>query len=160
MIIKIAKKEFTALLRDGRFRLTGLVIFALLIVSFLVGWDYFQKTSSERAAVQETNYEQWLNQGKRNAHSATHYGLYAFKPLLPLAFADKGLDGYTGTAIFLESHKQNEAKLRPAKDAAAAHSRITPTAERLTSTPSKIRMSKVRSCCRRTEIISRTRPEL
>ena len=68
--------------------------------------------------MQESSYEQWLNQGRRNAHSATHYGIYVFKPLLPLALIDKGTDGYTGTSIFLESHKQNESKLRPAKDIA------------------------------------------
>jgi ABC-2 type transport system permease protein len=119
MISLIAKKEFLEIIRDGRFRRTGLVVLLLLTGSILTGWSFFQKTKTERAAVQDSAYEQWLGQGKRNAHSATHYGLYVFKPLLPLSFADKGIDDYAGTAIFLESHKQNEAKLRPAKDSAS-----------------------------------------
>ena len=116
MIKEIAKREFTDLARDGRFRLTSFIVFALLIISFLVGWNYYESAARERTAMQESSYEQWLNQGKRNAHSATHYGIYVFKPLLPLAFIDKGIDGYTGTSTFLESHRQNESKLRPAKD--------------------------------------------
>ena len=116
MIKEIAKREFTDLARDGRFRLTSFIVFALLIVSFLVGWNNYESAARERTVMQESSYEQWLNQGKRNAHSATHYGIYVFKPLLPLAFIDKGIDGYTGTSIFLESHRQNESKLRPAKD--------------------------------------------
>lgn len=118
MIKEIAKREFTELTRDGRFHLTSLTVFALLVISFFVGWNYYESGNRERTAMQDSSYEQWLNQGKRNAHSATHYGIYVFKPLLPLAFIDKGIDGYIGTSIFLESHKRNESKLRPAKDIA------------------------------------------
>lgn len=118
MILKIAKKEFVEIVRDGRMRRAGLIVFALLGISLLTGWFYFQRTNAERVSAQNSAYEQWLNQGKRNAHSATHYGMYAFKPLLPLAFVDKGIDAFEGTTIFLESHKRGESKLRPAKDAA------------------------------------------
>ncbi len=118
MISDIANKEFTEIVRDGRFRLTSLIVFVLLVISCAVGWNYYDTSARERSAMQESSYEQWLGQGRRNAHSATHYGIYVFKPLLPLALIDKGTDGYTGTSIFLESHKQNESKLRPAKDIA------------------------------------------
>lgn len=118
MISEIANKEFTETVRDGRFWLTSLIVFVLLVVSCVVGWNYYETNARERSAMQESSYEQWLNQGRRNAHSATHYGIYVFRPLLPLALIDKGTDGYTGTSIFLESHKQNESKLRPAKDIA------------------------------------------
>ncbi len=73
---------------------------------------------AERAAAQHTSYEQWLEQGERNAHSATHYGIYVFKPLSTLALVDPGLDRVTGTATFLESHKRNLLALRPARDSA------------------------------------------
>lgn len=118
MIKEIAKKELAELTRDGQFRLMSLIVLTLLLISFFVGWSYYESSARERTAMQDSSYEQWLNQGKRNAHSATHYGIHVFKPLLPLAFVDKGINGYTGTSIFLESHKKNESKLRPAKDIA------------------------------------------
>lgn len=119
MIWKIAQKDLIEMWRDGRFRTAALILFALLAASMLGGWKYAHETKVERSAAQDTTYDQWLNQGKRNAHSATHFGMYAFKPLSALAFVDKGVDGYTGTAVFMESHKQNEFLLRPAKDTAS-----------------------------------------
>ena len=62
---------------------------------------------------------QWLNQTKKNPHSAAHYGVYAFKPKSPLAIVDTGIDPYMGVAVWLEAHKQNEFKYRPAQDRTA-----------------------------------------
>jgi len=55
-------------------------------------------------------------QGTRNAHSETHYGIYAFTPASPLALVDPGVDRFTGTMVFLESHKRNEFLVPPARD--------------------------------------------
>lgn len=119
MIVKIAKKEFTEMWRDGRFRVAAVIIFALLLVSLAIGFKQYREMRADRAAAQEAAYDQWLNQGERNPHSAAHYGMYAFKPLSALAFVDRGTENYTGTAIFLEAHKQNEFRFRPAKDTAS-----------------------------------------
>ncbi len=43
MIGEIAKKEFIELTRDGRFRLTSLIVFSLLVISFLVGIAVFRR---------------------------------------------------------------------------------------------------------------------
>ena len=58
-------------------------------------------------------------QPKKNPHSAAHYGVYAFKPKSPLALVDTGIDPYMGVAVWLEAHKQNEFKYRPAQDRTA-----------------------------------------
>ena len=63
--------------------------------------------------------QQWLGQTKKNPHSAAHYGVYAFKPKSPLAIVDTGIDPYMGVAVWLEAHKQNEFKYRPAQDRTA-----------------------------------------
>ncbi len=52
-------------------------------------------------------------------YSAAHYGVYAFKPKSPLAIVDSGIDPYTCVAVWLEAHKQNEFKYRPAQDRTA-----------------------------------------
>jgi len=60
-----------------------------------------------------------VNQPKKNPHSAAHYGVYAFKPKSQLAMVDSGIDPYMGVAVWLEAHRQNEFKYRPAQDRTA-----------------------------------------
>jgi ABC-2 type transport system permease protein len=119
MILKIARKEMTEMMRDGRFRIAGAIVFTLLAGALLLGWRHYREVSAQHAAAQRASRQQWLSQGKKNPHSAAHYGVYAFKPKLPLMMVDRGTDPYTGVAVWLEAHKQNEFKYRPAQDATA-----------------------------------------
>lgn len=119
MILRIARKEMTEMVRDGRFRAAGAIVFALLAGALLLGWQHYREVSAQHAAAQKATREQWVGQGKKNPHSAAHYGIYAFKPKVPLTMVDRGTDPYTGVAVWLEAHKQNEFKYRPAQDATA-----------------------------------------
>ena len=120
MIRHIVRKEFTDVLRDGRFRWCSILVGALLLVSLGHGWVQARSAHEERAAAQATAREHWETQGEKNPHSAAHYGIYAFKPRLALSFVDEGVDPYTGTSVWLEAHRQNDFLLRPAQDATAA----------------------------------------
>ena len=120
MIRHIVRKEFTDVLRDGRFRWCSILVGALLLVSLGHGWVQARSAQQERAAAQATAREHWESQGEKNPHSAAHYGIYAFKPRLALSFVDEGVDPYTGTSVWLEAHRQNDFLLRPAQDATAA----------------------------------------
>jgi ABC-2 type transport system permease protein len=117
MILRIAQKEITETLRDGRFRASAAIVFTLLAASLLLGWRHHAEVSAQHNAARQSTRNQWLNQGKKNPHSAAHYGVYAFKPNSPLALVDHGTNDYTGVAVWLEAHKQNEFKYRPAQDA-------------------------------------------
>jgi ABC-2 type transport system permease protein len=117
MTLTIARKEMTEMLRDGRVRWTGGLILLLLAVALTAGWQRHQEISRQHTMAQEATRQHWLTQGKKNPHSAAHYGIYAFKPKLPLALLDTGTEPYTGVAAWLEAHKQNEFKYRPAQDA-------------------------------------------
>lgn len=119
MILRIARKEMTEMVRDGRFRAAGAIVFTLLAGALLLGWQNYREVSAQHAAAQKATRDQWLGQGKKNPHSAAHYGIYAFKPKVPLTMVDRGTDPYTGVAVWLEAHKQNEFKYRPAQDATA-----------------------------------------
>jgi len=119
MIAAIARKEFLEAWRDGRFRLAGVVILALLGVALLLAWQQARLARTERAAAAALERENWLNQGEKNSHAAGHYGVYAFKPPAPLAVLDRGLEPYVGTTVFLEAHRQNQAAFLPAQDATA-----------------------------------------
>ena len=116
----IVRKEFTDVLRDGRFRWCSVLVGALLLISLGHGWVQARSAQQEHAAAQATARDHWESQGEKNPHSAAHYGIYAFKPRLALSFVDEGVDPYTGTSVWLEAHRQNDFLLRPAQDATAA----------------------------------------
>lgn len=113
----IARHEIRNQLRDGRFRWSGITILILLLFSLLAGFDQHQRVVTEREEVQRTMRQQWLEQGEKNPHSAAHFSIYAFRSPLPLAFFDRGVEPYTGSAIWLEAHYRNEAVYSPARDA-------------------------------------------
>ena len=119
MISRIARKELTEMLRDGRFRLLAGMVLAISLLSLAAGWKNYSALSRQHAAAQSATRAQWLGQDKKNPHSAAHYGVYAFKPKSQLAMIDTGVDPYMGVAVWLEAHKQNDFKFRPAQDRTA-----------------------------------------
>lgn len=115
----IARKEMTETWRDGRFRLAAAVVFTLLAGALLLGWRQYRDLRAQHEFAQQATRQQWLAQGKKSPHSAAHYGVYAFKPKVPLSLVDRGTDPYTGQAVWLEAHKMNEFRYRAAQDATA-----------------------------------------
>lgn len=119
MITKIAYKEFIETLRDRRFFVSALIVGGLLLAALALGWQHSSQVRRQHEAAEAATRRQWLNQGEKGPHSAAHYGVYAFKPQMPLSFVDRGIEAYTGAAVWLEAHKQNEFRYRPAQDQTA-----------------------------------------
>lgn len=117
MILHIAKKEILEMRKDGRFQAASAIVLGLLCLSVAIGWQQYRAINLQHEQARAQTREQWLAQGKKNPHSAAHYGVYAFKPKSPLSLIDRGADNYTGVAVWLEAHKQNEFKYKPARDA-------------------------------------------
>ncbi|MDH3619909.1 MAG: DUF3526 domain-containing protein [Gammaproteobacteria bacterium] len=120
MIRTVAAKEFRALARDPRVRLTAVILVLMLLVSLLSAISRFADVSQERAAAQALINEQWANQGEKNPHAAAHYGIYAIRPVTPLSFFDTGITSFAGVSIWLEAHRRNLPGARPADDNTAA----------------------------------------
>ena len=119
MTLRIARKEFVEMLRDGRFRVLAVMVLAISALSFAAGWKHYVDVQRQHLQAQQDTRAQWLNQPARNPHSAAHYGMYAFKPKSRLSMVDTGIDPYVGVAAWLEAHKQNEFRYRPAQDRTA-----------------------------------------
>ncbi len=117
MIKRIASREILETTRDGRFRISAAIVLGLLAISLAMGWKHYEDVRKQHEAAQRATRQNWLDQGVKNPHSAAHYGVYAFKPKSPLSLVDQGTDAYTGVAVWLEAHKQDEFRYKPAQDA-------------------------------------------
>jgi ABC-2 type transport system permease protein len=119
MIFTIARKEFTEIVRDGRFRWISAIVLMLLAGALVSGWQEVRAARQAIVAARAAEDAVWLDQGPRNPHSAAHFGRYAFKPTPALSYVDRGIHRYLGTAVWLEAHWQNPFQLREAEDRAA-----------------------------------------
>lgn len=120
MIATVAAKEFRALSRDPRVRITAALLIVMLSVSLVSAFLRYADVSQEREAAQALINEQWTNQGEKNPHAAAHYGIYAIRPVTPLSFFDTGITQFSGVSIWLEAHRRNLPGGRPADDNTAA----------------------------------------
>ena len=96
--------------RRTRLATTVLVVGLLLtLASLLVNTLQQIEASHEREHLQHSAEERFLEQPDRHPHRMVHYGHYVFRTPSPLSIVEPGVDAYTGTAIFLEGHRQNSA---------------------------------------------------
>ncbi|NOT27640.1 MAG: DUF3526 domain-containing protein [Acidobacteria bacterium] len=124
MIARIARKEMVEMFRDGRFHLAAGIIGVLLLASLAAGWKQYADLKTQHETAQRAERANWLGQKPKNPHQGAHYGVYAFKPKSQLSMVDTGVDPYVGVAVYLEAHKQNEFKFRPAQDASTSIQRF------------------------------------
>lgn len=107
-ILRIARNEWTGLLRSSRWRLLLIGLGALLMITGVVGHVEHQRDLEQRAEARREVRAQWDNMGPSNPHGAAHFGTYAFKPAGALAALDPGTNPVTGNALRLEGHVQND----------------------------------------------------
>lgn len=105
---RIARNEWTGLLRSMRWRMLLLGMAALLAINGLIGHAEHVRDRAQRAEAAREMRAQWDAMGPSNPHGAAHFGTYAFKPPGVLAALDPGVQSVTGNALRLEGHVQNE----------------------------------------------------
>jgi ABC-2 type transport system permease protein len=113
-VLRVARREVVAMLRDGRFRLASILMMVVLAVSAYSGWRGSLQEAELRERTMHSFREEWEGQQEKNPHSAGHFGTYVLKPAPSLAGIEPGLDPYIGRLIFLEAHIRNDFVHRPA----------------------------------------------
>lgn len=109
VVAMIARDELRHLARN-RVALTGAVMLALLAaVAAVTSFAQARATDALRGRYQAQADERFKTQPDRHPHRVVHYGHFVFRPLGPLAAFDPGVDPFTGSAMFLEGHRQNSA---------------------------------------------------
>lgn len=116
MMRAIVRKELRAIVRDGRFAVLALSLGLLLVGLLVASTQQHQRLAEEKVEVAALVREQWDVQGDKHPHRGAHFGLYALRPDAPLAGIDPGLDPYLGQALWLEPHRRNLMRFRPAAD--------------------------------------------
>jgi ABC-2 type transport system permease protein len=106
---RVAREEWRWMAR-GRVALLGVVLLTILsAVAAVTAHDQRRVAQAERSRYQAEANRQFANQPDRHPHRVAHYGHLLFRPLDPLAAFDPGIDPFTGSLLFLEAHRRNEA---------------------------------------------------
>lgn len=111
-----ARQELLALRRDHRAWAAAGALLVLLAAAFVSGDQTRRAYERARTQAQDASHRQWLAQGTKNAHSAAHFSVYAFRPLPELAPFEPGLHAVLGTTVYLEAHKANDLRDAPDED--------------------------------------------
>lgn len=118
--LAIAAKDLREATGDGRAWLAWLLAVGALAIAALHGWSTWRQAEAERSAVSALVRMQWETQGEKNPHSGAHFGQYVFKPAGVPALVDPGVNAEAGRAIWLDPHRRNLARFKPAEDGSPA----------------------------------------
>lgn len=108
-MLPIFKNEWKAFLRNKIFLFFSLFFVLILIITTYFGILQNNQQIINQKSAQDHIRKQWDEMGPYNAHSAAHFGTYAFKPNSILSNLDEGVNAVTGVVLRLEGHKQNDA---------------------------------------------------
>ena len=72
MIAAIARKEFSEIVRDGRFKWTAGIMALLLLTAMAAGYQKYSAYMDMQGLSQDRSNAQWLNQGDKNPHAGAH----------------------------------------------------------------------------------------
>ncbi|MCI5048473.1 MAG: DUF3526 domain-containing protein [Aquisalinus sp.] len=127
-LLIIASDEWRYWSRSKLGAAAAILAFILICVSVFATTNQVAAEKETREALQLKAEEIFRSQPDRHPHRMVHYGHYVFRTPAPLAKLDPGVDPYTGTAIFLEGHRQNSATFSASYDGAQAgpFARLTP----------------------------------
>jgi len=116
MMWRLIRKEWTAAIRDRRIVLMAGVVTVLIVSAVAVRMRAASVLQRDRTAAAAQFRGEWLAQGRKDAHSAAHFGTFVWKPVGLLNVLDVGTDNFTGSSISLVAHQQSDAAFSRAGD--------------------------------------------
>jgi ABC-2 type transport system permease protein len=114
-VIRIAREEWRALARNRAGVIATALLIVLVLAATFVSLERRAVVDADRTRYQAGTDRDFDQQPARHPHRMVHYGQFVFRPLPPFAFFDAGVDGFTGTTVFLEGHRQNSANFAEAR---------------------------------------------
>jgi ABC-2 type transport system permease protein len=115
-VIVAARIMLVQLWRDRRLPVAFGVLLALAATSILLDRLRAAEVERDRLVAERLDQQTFESQGARNPHSVAHFSRFAFRPRLAIAALDPGVSSYTGTAVWMEAHRQHVAGARPGED--------------------------------------------
>jgi ABC-2 type transport system permease protein len=112
----VAGKDRRELLRDWRLVVVGVLMVLLAITAIATAYARVSAYESDRVAAEAQDRQTWLSQGARNPHGAAHFSSWALRPMTAMSLLEPGVTPYAGSGIWMEAHKQNVSRFRPAQD--------------------------------------------
>lgn len=119
----LLRKEVWAIVRDGRLVTLAVALLVILAGALHASSLREHEQTRERTEIERITRQQWDNQGHQPPHRGAHFGIYVFQPKAPLSVIDPGILDYVGQALWLEPHRRNFMRFRPAVDA-PPHTRL------------------------------------
>ncbi|MBY0507192.1 MAG: ABC transporter permease subunit [Bryobacteraceae bacterium] len=116
MILSIVLKEWKEFWRDRGLRLIVLGYLAVYAVSLLVSAVQFLRYEHDRVVAEKSARESWINQGEKNPHAATYFGLVTFPKRSALSILEPGALPYLGVAAYLRTGERTDFVDLPARD--------------------------------------------
>lgn len=119
----LLRKEIRAIVRDGRLTVLAIALLLILIGSLYASNARQQNLAREKTRIEQITRQQWDTQGKQHPHRGAHFGHYVFQPDAALSVINPGIADHVGQALWLEPHRRNFMRFRPAVDA-PPHARL------------------------------------
>jgi ABC-2 type transport system permease protein len=111
---RIARHELRLAWRTRVVAVLGILLALIVAGAAAAGDARVRRDANQGARFQALVDRQWKEQPDRHPHRVSHYGFLLFRPRAPLSSFDSGVESFSGSALFLEAHRQNSANFADA----------------------------------------------
>jgi ABC-2 type transport system permease protein len=108
MILQLIRHEWRQWFRNTQMTWVTVALFVISTIALVVQTSYYSELLTRRSEAQAASRKAWLTQGEKHPHMAAHFGNYAYKQPAAFYCFDAGVTPFTGSAVYLEPHRQND----------------------------------------------------
>lgn len=116
MVRTVFLNEILLQLRDKRIVLTVGILCFILLSTTIMGWQQYLNHQASNTNFAQEIRNQWIEQGDKHPHRASHFGIFVSKPISSLSIIEPGLASAVGQAIWLGAHERSTFSNPPKHD--------------------------------------------